>query len=89
MTPPAAAPYVEHQKAVTIRNEVNLKKESLRIEADEENPGKFLVAFTFDADVAGRYLSSEILGFCGCYLIIFCIYYNNNYYCVIFGLMVT
>ncbi|XP_057549375.1 probable E3 ubiquitin-protein ligase LOG2 [Amaranthus tricolor] len=53
MTPPAAAPYVEHQKAVTIRNEVNLKKESLRIEADEENPGKFLVAFTFDADVAG------------------------------------
>ncbi|XP_065855768.1 probable E3 ubiquitin-protein ligase LOG2 [Euphorbia lathyris] len=49
----APAPYMEHQKAVTIRNDVNLKKESLRVEADEENPGKFLVAFTFDATVAG------------------------------------
>ncbi|KAK4478637.1 hypothetical protein RD792_014127 [Penstemon davidsonii] len=48
-----APPYVEHQKAVTIRNDVNLKKETLRIEPDEENPGKFLVAFTFDATVAG------------------------------------
>lgn len=47
-------PYVEHQKAVTIRNDVNLKKESLRLEADEEDPGKFLVSFTFDATVAGR-----------------------------------
>ncbi|KAF2312066.1 hypothetical protein GH714_027932 [Hevea brasiliensis] len=47
-------PYVEHQKAVTIRNDVNLRKESLRLEPDEENPGRFLVAFTFDATVAGR-----------------------------------
>ncbi|CAH1452144.1 unnamed protein product [Lactuca virosa] len=44
-------PYVDHQKAVTIRNDVNLKKETLKIEADEENPGKFLVSFTFDATV--------------------------------------
>lgn len=51
--PPPATPFVEHQKAVTIRNDVNLKKETLRIEPDEENPGKFLVAFTFDATVAG------------------------------------
>ncbi|XP_059667652.1 probable E3 ubiquitin-protein ligase LOG2 [Cornus florida] len=51
MHPPA--PYVEHQKAVTIRNDVNLKKETLRMEPDEENPGRFLVAFTFDATVAG------------------------------------
>ena len=51
---PPAAPYVEHQKAVTIRNDVNLKKESLRIEPDVENPGRFLVAFNFDATVAGR-----------------------------------
>ncbi|KAL8036191.1 hypothetical protein ABFS82_12G140500 [Erythranthe guttata] len=50
---PAPAPYVEHQKAVTIRNDVNLKKETLRIEPDEENPGKHLVSFTFDATVAG------------------------------------
>lgn len=45
-------PFVEHQKAVTIRNDVNLRKETLRIEPDEENPGKFVVAFTFDATVA-------------------------------------
>ncbi|XP_015937977.1 probable E3 ubiquitin-protein ligase LOG2 [Arachis duranensis] len=55
--PPAApmppTPYVEHQKAVTIKNDVNIKKETLRIEADEENPGKFLVSFTFDATVSG------------------------------------
>lgn len=51
---PAPAPYVEHQKAVTIRNDVNLKKETLRIEPDEANPGKYLVAFTFDATVPGR-----------------------------------
>lgn len=51
------APYVEHQKAVTIRNDVNLKKETLRIEADEANPGKYLVCFTFDATVSGRYVS--------------------------------
>lgn len=53
VTPPPA-PYVEHQKAVTIRNDVNIKKETLRVEPDEENPGRFLVAFTFDATVAGR-----------------------------------
>ncbi|KAJ0089384.1 hypothetical protein Patl1_32080 [Pistacia atlantica] len=50
----APPPYVEHQKAVTIRNDVNLKKETLRLEPDEENPGRFLVSFTFDATVAGR-----------------------------------
>ncbi|XP_027365631.1 probable E3 ubiquitin-protein ligase LOG2 isoform X2 [Abrus precatorius] len=46
-------PYVEHQKAVTIKNDVNIKKESLRIEPDDENPGRFLVSFTFDATVSG------------------------------------
>ncbi|XP_059305801.1 probable E3 ubiquitin-protein ligase LOG2 [Lycium ferocissimum] len=51
--PMMPAPYVEHQKAVTIRNDVNLKKETLRIEPDEANPGKYLVAFTFDATVPG------------------------------------
>ncbi|KAJ6300101.1 hypothetical protein OIU76_020987 [Salix suchowensis] len=51
---PQPAPYVEHQKAVTIRNDVNLKKESLRLEQDEETPGSYLVTFTFDATVAGR-----------------------------------
>ncbi|EOA25637.1 hypothetical protein CARUB_v10018986mg [Capsella rubella] len=44
-------PYVEHQEAVTIRNFINLKKETLRFETDEQNPGKFLLSFTFDASV--------------------------------------
>ena len=58
VAPPPPAPYVEHQKAITIRNDVNIKKETLRVEPDEENPGKFLVAFTFDATAAGRYILS-------------------------------
>ncbi|XP_019057192.1 PREDICTED: probable E3 ubiquitin-protein ligase LUL2 [Tarenaya hassleriana] len=54
MMPPATPlPYVEHQKAVTIRNDVNIKKDTLRLEHDEENPGRFLVSFTFDATVDG------------------------------------
>ncbi|KAL2250617.1 UNVERIFIED_CONTAM: putative E3 ubiquitin-protein ligase LOG2 [Sesamum indicum] len=56
MTRPSA--YVEHQKAVTIRNDVNVKKETLRIEPDEGNPGKHLVTFTFDATVAASQLQS-------------------------------
>lgn len=55
-TPPVPPlPYVEHHKAITIRNDVNIKRETLRVEPDEENPGKFLVAFTFDATASGRY----------------------------------
>uniref|UniRef100_A0A0C9RNP6 RING-type E3 ubiquitin transferase n=1 Tax=Wollemia nobilis TaxID=56998 RepID=A0A0C9RNP6_9CONI len=46
-------PYVEHHKATTIRNDVNLKKETLKLERDEENPDKFLVTFTFDSMVPG------------------------------------
>ncbi|KAK7285063.1 hypothetical protein RJT34_19821 [Clitoria ternatea] len=52
MVPPPA-PFVEHQKAVTIRNDVNIKKETLRIGPDDENPSHFLVSFTFDATVSG------------------------------------
>ncbi|KAL0744061.1 hypothetical protein Bca4012_085574 [Brassica carinata] len=47
-------PCVEHQKAVTIRNDVNLKKESLKLEPDPDCPGRFLVSFTFDATISGR-----------------------------------
>lgn len=54
--PPMMAPYVEHQKAVTIRNDVNVQKESLRVEPDHENPGKLLVSFTFNATAPGRYI---------------------------------
>ncbi|KAL5998389.1 hypothetical protein ACLOJK_009329 [Asimina triloba] len=58
--PPAPPPFVEYQKAVTIRNDVNIKKETLRVEPDEENPGKYLVAFTFDATVAGSVHEMEL-----------------------------
>lgn len=47
--------YVEYQKAVTIRNEVNLKKETLSLEPDPENPNRLLVSFTFDATMPGRF----------------------------------
>lgn len=50
------APFVEHQKAVTIRNDVNIKKDSLAISPDEENAGFFLVSFTFDATISGRFV---------------------------------
>lgn len=52
---PPIAPFVEHQKTVTIRNSVNIKKETLRFEPDQDNPGSFLVALTFDATAPGRY----------------------------------
>ncbi|KAB5519843.1 hypothetical protein DKX38_024162 [Salix brachista] len=42
---PRLAPYVEHQKVVTVRNDVNLLKESLRLEQDEESPGSYFVTF--------------------------------------------
>ncbi|KAG6495076.1 hypothetical protein ZIOFF_042867 [Zingiber officinale] len=58
---PPPLPYVQHQTAVTIRNDVNIKKESLRLEPDEENPGFFLVAFNFDATVAGRLIYGSTL----------------------------
>ncbi|KAH7427097.1 hypothetical protein KP509_10G030100 [Ceratopteris richardii] len=44
---------LENQKASTIKNDVNLKKSTLRLERDEENPGFYLVAFSFDALVPG------------------------------------
>ncbi|KAG0558279.1 hypothetical protein M758_10G014600 [Ceratodon purpureus] len=51
--PPRNVEVAEHQKANTIQNDVNLKKATLRLEKDEENPGYYLVAFSFDATVAG------------------------------------
>ncbi|CAI7793425.1 unnamed protein product [Closterium sp. NIES-53] len=48
--PPVVA---EPQQAVTIRNEVNVKRSSLRLLRDPADPSKHLVAFTFDATVSG------------------------------------
>ncbi|KAK9086701.1 hypothetical protein Syun_029095 [Stephania yunnanensis] len=55
--PSVAAPrheVVEHsQGAKKIRNDVNVHKDSIRIDGDENNPGCHLVSFTFDALVDG------------------------------------
>ena len=46
---------VVDEKPVTIRNDTNLKKQTLTLEQDPVNPGHLLVAFTFDALVSGRF----------------------------------
>ncbi|KAG5522117.1 hypothetical protein RHGRI_034346 [Rhododendron griersonianum] len=51
--PPPPPLYVDHQSAKKVRNYVNVHKDSIRVEADEENPGYHLVSFTFDAIVDG------------------------------------
>ncbi|KAF5752305.1 RING/U-box superfamily protein isoform 1 [Tripterygium wilfordii] len=42
-------PYVEHQNAKKVRNDVNVHKDTLRVEIDEQNPDQYLVSFVFDA----------------------------------------
>ncbi|MQL73814.1 hypothetical protein Taro_006178 [Colocasia esculenta] len=46
-------PYVERQQAVTVKNNVNLRKDTIRLEQDEQNPDQYLVCFTFDSLVDG------------------------------------
>lgn len=58
MNPPP--PYVEHQKATTVKNVVNVHKETIRLEADEARPDCVLVCFTFDAAVDGWYMLSFV-----------------------------
>ncbi|KAJ6742567.1 RING/U-BOX SUPERFAMILY PROTEIN-RELATED [Salix viminalis] len=51
---PLPAPYDHHHRDGPSGGSLGgWEKESLRIEPDEENPGSYLVAFTFDATVAG------------------------------------
>ncbi|XP_026660794.2 probable E3 ubiquitin-protein ligase LUL4 [Phoenix dactylifera] len=49
------ASYVEHQKATTVKNYVNLHKNSIRLEPDKLNPDHHLVSFTFDSLVDGSF----------------------------------
>ncbi|GAB4843460.1 Probable E3 ubiquitin-protein ligase lul4 [Ancistrocladus abbreviatus] len=42
-------PYVEHQTAKKVKNDVNVRKETIRLEIDEGNPDHHLVSFVFDA----------------------------------------
>lgn len=42
-------PYVDHQTAKKIRNDVNLHKHTLRLDFDPNNPDHHLISFVFDA----------------------------------------
>ncbi|KAL5701721.1 RING-type E3 ubiquitin transferase [Ranunculus cassubicifolius] len=48
-----AAPYVDHQEAKKIRNDVNVHKDTIKIEVDVENPDCFLISMTLDALIDG------------------------------------
>ncbi|KAL7586597.1 hypothetical protein Lser_V15G40425 [Lactuca serriola] len=43
-----------HEQSVSIKNEINIKKETLKIKPDQEDPERYLVEFTYDASIAGR-----------------------------------
>ncbi|EXB95827.1 RING finger protein 157 [Morus notabilis] len=47
--PPPPPPFVEHQNAKKVRNDVNVHKDTFRLEVDEQNPDHLLVSFVFDA----------------------------------------
>ncbi|RDX86513.1 putative E3 ubiquitin-protein ligase LUL2, partial [Mucuna pruriens] len=51
--PPPPSLQLHHHKAVTIRNDVNIKKDTLCIHPDQHNPHHFLLTFTFDATAPG------------------------------------
>ncbi|KAK6913879.1 hypothetical protein RJ641_021200 [Dillenia turbinata] len=41
--------YVEHQNAKKVRNDVNVHKDTIKVEVDENHPDCYLVSFVFDA----------------------------------------
>lgn len=59
--PLPAVPYVDHQNAKKIQNDVNVHKDTIRVQVDEFNKDFHLVSFTFDALVDGRYLIMFLL----------------------------
>ncbi|XP_052190216.1 probable E3 ubiquitin-protein ligase LUL4 [Diospyros lotus] len=52
---PPPPPYVEHQQAKKVRNDVNVHKDTLRLEVDEQNPDHHLISFVFDALFDGSF----------------------------------
>ena len=54
------------QKTYTIRNDVNLKKNTLRLVRDAAEPSKYHVEFTFDAStpckISVHYAALELAG---------------------------
>ncbi|KAL2922041.1 putative E3 ubiquitin-protein ligase LUL3 [Bienertia sinuspersici] len=47
-------PYVEHQSAKVVKNDVNVHKDTIKLQVDEDYPDQFLVSFVFDAHYDGR-----------------------------------
>lgn len=50
---PSPPPYVDHMSARKIKNDVNVHKDTIRVDWDEKNLDSHLVSFTFDALVDG------------------------------------
>ncbi|XP_057546609.1 probable E3 ubiquitin-protein ligase LUL3 [Amaranthus tricolor] len=46
-------PYVEHQSAKVVKNDVNVHKDTIKLVVDEDYPDHFLVSFVFDAHYDG------------------------------------
>lgn len=59
--PPPPPPYVDHKSARKIKNDVNVHKDTIRIDWDEKNLDSHLISFTFDALVEGRYMGLFIV----------------------------
>ena len=61
-----SAPQAQLQRTFTIRNDVNLKKNSLKMVADEAHPHLYHLEFVFDAatecSVAVHYAATEVTG---------------------------
>ncbi|ONK63722.1 uncharacterized protein A4U43_C07F18240 [Asparagus officinalis] len=53
MPPPPPPQYVEQQEAKTVRNDVNVHKDTVRLALDHQNPDHYLVSFVFDATLDG------------------------------------
>ncbi|VFQ69067.1 unnamed protein product [Cuscuta campestris] len=51
--PMPAVPYVDHQSAKKIKNDINVHKDTIKLEVDMLNKDYHLVSFTFDALVDG------------------------------------
>lgn len=46
-------PYVEHQSAKVVKNDVNVHKDTIKLELDEDYSDHYLVSFVFDAHFDG------------------------------------
>uniref|UniRef100_A0A452Z1U2 MGRN1/RNF157-like N-terminal domain-containing protein n=1 Tax=Aegilops tauschii subsp. strangulata TaxID=200361 RepID=A0A452Z1U2_AEGTS len=46
--------FVGHQQALKVKNDINLRKDTIRLVPDAADPDRRLVSFTFDAVTDGR-----------------------------------